>query len=530
MYKLLIADDEALEREAIRHIVNEYLEVDFEIREAANGREAIEQALAFQPDLIFFDIKMPGVNGLKAAGRIRAAFPECRFVFLTAYHEFHYAQEAVSLGADEYVTKPASAKTIVAVIRKALAGIDGTRARDRLQEETLHKLNQVSQYLREELPIMIALGGIDEQSLREYFEILDHYPAGFLFVILSIAASGDDVTELGRAAMKKPILTTIRAALAEAGAEFLAGSAGREVFVLLLFAELPAEYDARVAEIDLFSTVKDRVLDEHGVTLNIGISELGRDVGTVYDAYLQAKFTLSYDATPGAVLSYADIAKENRGALYPFHKERLLVESILQGNEEPALKLADEIFEWLSNRTAGLEPLKQRTYELLLILIREVMVHSGFSENPPDNEALRTELVNMASGRQLASLVRNFVIARIAELSRAKLSRANVLLSKATAYLEANYTRELSLEEVAEAIQISPFYLSKLFKKELGQNFIDYLTGIRIRSATAILGDPLKTVKDACFGVGYRDPNYFARVFKKCTGLTPSEYRAQVLR
>ena len=97
-------------------------------------------------------------------------------------------------------------------------------------------------------------------------------------------------------------------------------------------------------------------------------------------------------------------------------------------------------------------------------------------------------------------------------------------------YMERNYQKDLSLEDVARFIQISPFYLSKIFKKEIGENFIDYLTGIRIQKAKEFLANPLLTIKDICYQVGYKDPNYFARVFKKTCGITPTEYQAKNLR
>ena len=74
-------------------------------------------------------------------------------------------------------------------------------------------------------------------------------------------------------------------------------------------------------------------------------------------------------------------------------------------------------------------------------------------------------------------------------------------------------------------MNISPYYFSKLFKEEAGENFIDYLTGLRIARARELLADPARTVKDISRMVGYADPNYFSRIFKKQTGMTPREYR-----
>jgi two-component system response regulator YesN len=83
----------------------------------------------------------------------------------------------------------------------------------------------------------------------------------------------------------------------------------------------------------------------------------------------------------------------------------------------------------------------------------------------------------------------------------------------------------LTLEEVAEHVGLSPYYFSKLFKDRFGVTFIDYLTEVRIERAKEEMRDPNKSLKEVCFLVGYNDPNYFSRVFKKQTGLSPTEYR-----
>jgi len=115
------------------------------------------------------------------------------------------------------------------------------------------------------------------------------------------------------------------------------------------------------------------------------------------------------------------------------------------------------------------------------------------------------------------------------EADEGRTSRASALLVLAIDYLEHNYQKDISLEDTAGTIQISPFYLSKLFKKAVGENFIDYLTAVRIGKAKEFLANPRYTIKDVCYQVGYKDPNYFARVFKKACGITPTQYQTRHL-
>ena len=92
---------------------------------------------------------------------------------------------------------------------------------------------------------------------------------------------------------------------------------------------------------------------------------------------------------------------------------------------------------------------------------------------------------------------------------------SNKIVQATKEYLEAHYTEEISLEDVAEYVNISPQYFSKLIKKHTGFNFIDWLSMLRVNKAKELLTNSNLTVKEVCYMVGYKDPNYFSRIFKK---------------
>ena len=127
MYKILIADDEAMEREALTDLVARRFAHEVEIHTAENGRRAHDMALLLGVDLILMDIEMPGVNGLEAARQVIAKLPGCKVIFVTAYGLFQYAYEAMRLGACGYILKPVVPDEAEGVIRKALAQIEAER-------------------------------------------------------------------------------------------------------------------------------------------------------------------------------------------------------------------------------------------------------------------------------------------------------------------------------------------------------------------------------------------------------------------
>ena len=123
MIRLLIADDEKLEREALADMVSRRFEHEVVLELAENGRKAADTAVLWGADLILMDIEMPGMSGLDAARAVLAQRPACRVIFVTAYSLFQYAHEAVHLGACDYLLKPVDPDELEASIRRAMRQI-----------------------------------------------------------------------------------------------------------------------------------------------------------------------------------------------------------------------------------------------------------------------------------------------------------------------------------------------------------------------------------------------------------------------
>lgn len=101
------------------------------------------------------------------------------------------------------------------------------------------------------------------------------------------------------------------------------------------------------------------------------------------------------------------------------------------------------------------------------------------------------------------------------------------IISRAIEYIDKNFKSDIMLEEVAAVVNISSFYFSKIFKEYTGKNYVDYITDLRIEIAKQKLREGVVSIKEICYEVGYNDPNYFSRVFKKVEGLSPTEYKSR---
>ena len=104
-------------------------------------------------------------------------------------------------------------------------------------------------------------------------------------------------------------------------------------------------------------------------------------------------------------------------------------------------------------------------------------------------------------------------------------TQASSLVERACDYIQEHFSKDISLDGVSKEINISPYYFSKLFKEEKKENFVEYVTRVRIDYTKKMLKNSENSIKEICVSSGYGDPNYFSRIFKKMTGVTPSEYR-----
>lgn len=147
MIRLLIADDEKLEREALAEMVSRRFEHEVVLELAENGRKAADTAVLWGADLILMDIEMPGMSGLDAARAVLAQRPACRVIFVTAYSLFQYAHEAVHLGACDYLLKPVDPDELEASIRRAMRQIEAERKLEELAKtEPLPEPEDASEY------------------------------------------------------------------------------------------------------------------------------------------------------------------------------------------------------------------------------------------------------------------------------------------------------------------------------------------------------------------------------------------------
>jgi two-component system response regulator YesN len=153
-----------------------------------------------------------------------------------------------------------------------------------------------------------------------------------------------------------------------------------------------------------------------------------------------------------------------------------------------------------------------------------------FNHMPPKDTAclnsneLVTDLLSIDNFRELDIYMRSKIVALCKSSSIQEEGSKNKLVAETKKYIEDHYNEDISLEELAKEICVSPNYLSRLFRDKTGENYIEYLTNIRINKAKELMMSTEMSVKEISYNIGYNDPNYFSRLFKKIEKVSPSEY------
>lgn len=172
MYRLLIADDEPIERMVVAKKLKKLFPEQFEFLQAKNGREVLEICENEACQILLLDIEMPGVTGLEAAEQLRKENKSCEIIFLTAFDEFQYAKKAISVRAIEYLLKPVDEQEIVTAIEEAVRRIEERNLASKDSMQGITERNLEEQLLEEENLSNVRLHAIAEQ-IRVYVE--NHY-------------------------------------------------------------------------------------------------------------------------------------------------------------------------------------------------------------------------------------------------------------------------------------------------------------------------------------------------------------------
>lgn len=528
MYRIMLADDEGIVIDSLKFIIQKEFGDNCMIEFAKTGRSVIELAESFRPDIAIMDIQMPGINGIDAMREIKENNRNTIFIVMSAYDKFDYAKEAINLGVLEYLNKPVERTKIVQVLKKAMHMIDGER--EKRSNELL-----VKEKLETVVPI-IENGLIYSILFQEHFqEDIDNFKAllgieqnyGYMGVLVcGDSLEGNHMTNaVGASVRVQNSYMEVREVVRGFFPNIIMGALMANKIALFIPTEKSQmDYNDRIEIIEKSRELVRKLKKRIDVVFRMGIGSVRPllDSNVSYNEALN-----SLVDTTGFVAHVDDLPmkceyEEN----YPIDLENRLFDMVEKGDMNEAIATGNTFFDWMEdNYEDHLIDIKLKALEFVLWAEHLAYLTGGKTYH----FLSRTDYLPTLLEENTLETVRTWFIDRIRNACRnivvKKEEQSVSVISKAKNYIDSHYMKDISLDDVSREVNISPYYFSKIFKDETGENFIEYVTNIRMDKAKELLTQSDRSMKEICSMVGYSDPNYFSRSFKKNTGYTPTEYK-----
>ncbi|MFD2117983.1 response regulator [Paenibacillus yanchengensis] len=530
MLNVMIVDDEEMIRRGLRYLIDWESFGCIIVAEAENGVEALEMANGLKPHIMIVDVRMPLLNGLELIDRLRIDLPETKFVILSGYDEFEYAKEAIDKGVYAYLLKPVNQSMLEEMLSKVSQELKAAQQRDKEQNEWRTQFEMSIHVVKEKLVTFFMYGLSETVLVENYCNMLGlHFKHTCFMVAVGIIES--------ESAAEQAMLQA-------------------EAYVHHNFTELQAFHYEHRRLIVIWNTSKENnSLEEKE---NVFISSLNKLEQALYRSTgLSFRFGMGspHDGLANINLSYREavqalhsLTAEQRqhtkiavfshliqeginDLMYFLEYEKKMMHYLEQCDMTSLFAQIDSLFEWRANliKADSEERLEIEKHFCMKLLMNanQWMIDLGADVKQlwKDEINYRLEMIRTTNLSELSMKMKEVFAHTVRNVqSLQQHNTSNIVEVKA--YIRDNYMNDIRLTTVAEQFYMNPTYFSEFFKKETGRNYLEFLTHTRIEAAKKILIKhiELKTYLVA-ERVGYQDSRYFSQVFRKYTGLTPTDFR-----
>lgn len=527
LYNIMIVDDEAAVREGMVNRVK-WEDLGFRIvAEAENGEEALEKAEFLDIDVVLSDIKMPFMDGITMAERLLRDKPHLKLIFLTGFDEFEYAQEAIRLKAIDYILKPINSFEVKDMLIRVKGILDK-------EIEEKRNIEILEERYRESLPFMriqflheVLTGSLNNDEVSSRMKLynipidIGKYRAVSFFDISS---------PINEEELRLMELTTV--SVKNIVDEAFQGKCNFISFISLSSIIVISSWQEEAIG-ELMDITNDVCITAQKILNTIVTSGTGRfykELTSLKKSYKESKAAVEYKAVIGEGRAiYIKDMESIRGeeSIFDSIAEKKLLMAIKFGPishiEENIQEIMDKLSEVESSEWS------YNTY-ILAVLNTLFSIIQRYKLNEKeilgDREQWYSVLSREISKEMLRNKLLNISVKMNTSISERRVTSTKKIVEEAKKYIDNHYYEsDLSVDKVCRKIHISQSYFSTIFKKETGQNYIQYLTEVRLNKALELLRETEDKTYVIAQKVGYEEPNYFRYVFKKRFKVSPSSFR-----
>lgn len=530
MLSIVIADDETGIIELCKMLI-EYPNASV-IGEAHNGLELLDKIAELRPNTVITDISMPGMTGLELIETAQKSYPNINFIVMSGFTDFEYVQSALRFGVWDYLLKPLQKAELNHILKKLDGHLEDVRQQAAMEENMRCNLQESLSMLREKYLRDVWLNGCPLPVPKvDGTRVLA--PEGFVMQCLlfsvdsRFALQASDVSDASALVQKAERALENIAVLENHLCQEVCSISQEALIVNLLL--YPRENASRQSE-DLLRKISDtlrRFNNQNGLVCLSGAASLllpgaPEDIPVLLE---QAKTALKWrlERTDSVVIPYQ---AETALALerFPSLPTDGLAEAVAAGQTEKLEELILSAWRKLKERPRVLGARFRLLEEQIACLNRAFAGLDGAAEQRLHisvEEILPGELEPEKLARRLSARARAVLTGYQEHFRRRE---SNTVL-QAKQYVADHFAEDVSLNQVARHVCLSPAYFSTLFRTETGCGFVKYLQHVRVEHAKKLLKSSKMRVSDIARAVGYQDQKFFNKVFLSETSVTPSEYR-----
>ncbi len=529
LYRVLIADDEEEVLEGILQKIK-WEKIGFTVvGSALNGVDALEKASRLRPDLVLTDIKMPFMSGLELCERLRRSVPSAKLVVFSGFDDFEFAQKAIKLHVTEYILKPIDSAELTETLKRIKVQLDREISTRRDIEKLRRAYQQSLPVMRKQFLVGLIEGHVSGEALDAQAKQLrmDSRAAGYAVGLLRPGPLTDEKNVLkGREELIPISVQEMLEEILKNYCEFIDFLYFGCVTVIAVF-----QKDGNIMPfLDGMSEVCKAAPRALGMKAMAGIGDVVPDLHGLRGSYSGAMNALEYSAVMGGdrAVYIKDMEPDSSARIeFSAEDEHAVFRAVKMADAAEIEKQVGAVFARFESVLLPLSRYRVFFLELLTSLLK--LIHSyGLDEDDIFGKGFRfTDILT-----QFRSLdeIRGWctgVCKKIGCRIQSKRSNGTRLLAEsAKRYVRENYRNpELSVESLCLDLHVSPAYFSTVFKRETGESFVSFLTGVRLKKAVELLNTTEDKTYVIAKKVGYHEPNYFSYVFKKKYGVSPSRYR-----
>lgn len=475
---------------------------------AYNGLDGRDLVDSVRPDIVISDIVMPGLSGLELLAHCRTAGIPSQFIILSAHDDFGYAQQALRQQASDYILKPIDPEKLLRAIGKAMETIERAEAMDARMAKLEHSVRAVEPIASSALLLDVARMGMETLDASHQAIVREKYPeAG---VVACVRLFNLPVGE--KPVILAGLVRALDGAFAAEGLHAIRGGAESMQVYVFPEASMQRAQAARTHVADAIRLCGDALFQAGGVVCVGAVSDAYQSLDALHARYLDSVRALSLGFFQDMPHVFMESAEE-AGELPVFDCNRPIFQ-LQHGNMAEMIAEHEQV-------QKGLRQLRDRdfavyTFHELYRRATSVASKAGMVQKPVISNGLENENFAIRAQKNL----------RYFQDICAYIHKGQSVLGRLKLMVDERYADSgFGLAAAADRLGVSGAHLSRLFKKETGMNFVDYLVGKRIDRAKYLLRMTNMKNSDIAVAVGFEDDHYFRQVFKKKCGVTPRAYR-----